>query len=70
MKSYSNDIPGVTWKEANFLFFCVKGFLIPVEYTDEDIRSMYDSYFKRLWGNNERMVYCQDEFDKIWDMKN
>ena len=70
MKSYSNIIPHVSWKEVNFLFFCVKGHLIPTEYTNEDIRSMYDSYFKRLWGNNERMIYCRDEFEELWGMKN
>jgi hypothetical protein len=52
------------------LFYCVKGHLIPTEYTTEDIKSMYDSYFKRLWCNNERMIYCRDDFEELWGMKN
>lgn len=63
--SYSKYLT-VDWKEANRMFFYVKGHLIPDEYTLEDVRSMYDSYFKRLWGNCEVADYCYDEFETLW----
>ena len=43
------------YKEACRLFWLTKGHLYNV--SDEKILSCHDSYFKRLWGNNERAVY-------------
>jgi|14BtaG_2_1085337.scaffolds.fasta_scaffold21991_2 hypothetical protein len=66
--SYSKYLT-IDWKEANRMFFYVKGHLIPDEYTLEDVQRMYDSYFKRLWGNNERAEYCCDEFEALWEKR-
>lgn len=27
---------------------------------------MYNSYFKRLWNNHERLVNCQPDFEDLW----
>ena len=52
-------------KEANRVFFAVKGGLIPKEYTYYDIKTMYASYIKRLWGNHE--AFSRDDlFEKAW----
>jgi hypothetical protein len=42
-------------KEANRLNWLVKGKLIDISESDATVEQLYDSYFKRLWGNNERM---------------
>ena len=52
-------------KEANRVFFAVKGSLIPKEYTTSDIEGMYESYVKRLWGNHEAFIY-DDKFEEAW----
>ena len=53
-------------KFANELHYAVKGFLIHPHYSDETVRQIKDSYLKRLWGNHERMVYCEEPFEKLW----
>tara|TARA_B100000780_G_C20959937_1_gene383127 strand:- start:239 stop:478 length:240 start_codon:yes stop_codon:yes gene_type:complete len=68
LNSYSNFIP-CDIKEANFMFWQVKGHLIPSEYSNEDVISMYDSYFKRLWGNNESRDNCRVDFEKAWEQE-
>jgi hypothetical protein len=40
-------------KEANRLFYIVKGFLIPEDWTEENIKSMVVSYTRRVWYNHE-----------------
>tara|TARA_R110001606_G_scaffold388374_1_gene553639 strand:- start:6 stop:260 length:255 start_codon:yes stop_codon:yes gene_type:complete len=55
-------------KEANRVFFAVKGSLIPDEYTTDDIEAMYYSYVKRLWGNHEASN-CDDRFEAEWYAK-
>ena len=40
-------------KEANRLFWLVKGHLIPISEPDDIVEGYYESYFKRLWNNNE-----------------
>jgi hypothetical protein len=52
-------------KEANRLFYSVKGSLIPDDYTPEDITEMYNSYFKRLWGNHEASTR-DEKFEELW----
>ena len=47
LNSYSMYM-NVSLKEAHFMHWCVKGHLIPDEWTDEYIVAMYDSYFKRI----------------------
>ena len=56
-----------TRKLANELHYAVKGFLINEWYDDEQVMSIYNSYFKRLWGNHERLVYSREGFEKAWN---
>ena len=56
-------------KEANRVFFAVKGSLIPDAYTSTDIEDMYKSYVKRLWGNHEAFIH-DDRFEEAWANKN
>ena len=53
-------------KRQNEIFYAVKGHLIPLTYSSKDIESMYNSYFKRLWNNHERLVNCQPDFEDLW----
>jgi len=55
----------VDFKEANRVFYAVKGSLIPDEYSQYDIDKMYESYTKRLWGNHEAFN-CDDKFEALW----
>lgn len=57
-------------KFANELHYAVKGHLINPNYSDEEIRKIKDSYLKRLWGNHERLVYCNEDFEKAWEERN
>jgi len=51
------------------MHWCVKGHLIPDEWPDQDIVKMYDSYFKRIWGNHEIQVYSKESFEEAWLLK-
>lgn len=53
----------VDFKEACRLFYLTKGHL---NTSDETIISCHDSYFKRLWGNNERAVYGMEGFEEAF----
>ena len=53
-------------KFCNMLHYAVKGFLINESYSDEDVKKIGDSYLKRLWGNNERLEYIMEPFEKEW----
>ena len=55
------------YKEACRLFWLTKGHLYNV--SDETILSCYNSYFKRLWGNNERAVYGMDGFEEAYQKR-
>lgn len=55
-------------KEANRLFWMVKGHLIPDSWSEQDIRSMHDSYFRRMWGNHEA-VFHEEGFEAAWAAK-
>ncbi len=55
-------------KEANRLFWIVKGHLIPDSWSVQTIRSMENSYFERLWGNHENTVH-EDGFEEAWSKK-
>lgn len=52
-------------KEANRYFWRVKGHLIPECWTEDQIMAIYDSYFKRLWGNNESYQH-EIGFEEAW----
>jgi len=43
-------------KEANRLFWLVKGHLIPISEPDHIVESYYESYFKRLWNNESQCL--------------
>lgn len=53
-------------KRVNKMFFAVKGHLFPIEYTTHEMRGVYNSYFKRLWGNHERFSNIEDSFEEVW----
>ena len=53
-------------KEANRLNWLVKGKLIDISESDATVEQLYDSYFKRLWGNNERMEYSSVGFEAAY----
>jgi len=57
-------------KFANELHYAVKGHLINPNYSDEEIKKIKNSYLKRLWGNHERLVYCNEDFEKAWEERN
>jgi hypothetical protein len=52
-------------KEANRLNWIIKGKLIDRSWSDEEVEKTYDSYFKRLWGNNESYIH-ETGFEKAW----
>ena len=47
-------------KEANRMFWLVKGHLIPRSETDETVEGYYESNFKRLWNNESQ---CLDNYE-------
>jgi hypothetical protein len=53
-------------KEANRLYWMVKGHLIPESWSEKDIKKTYDSYMTRLWGNCERAEYSTLSFEAAW----
>ena len=53
-------------KEANRLNWLVKGKLIDISESDATVEQLYDSYFKRLWGNNERAGYGAVGFEAAY----
>ena len=53
-------------KEANRLFWMVKGHLIPKTEPDDIVEGYYESYFKRLWNNTERTEYALDGFEELF----
>lgn len=54
------------YKFANELHYAVKGHLIHKHYDEKTVKGISDSYLKRLWGNNERLEYTTEGFDKLW----
>ena len=52
-------------KEANRLNWLIKGKLIDRSWSDQEVERTYDSYFKRLWGNNEMYIHEQG-FDQAY----
>lgn len=61
-KNLNSDI-----KYANEIHYAVKGHLIPNTWKQQTIDNMVDQYTKRLWGNCERMVYCREKFEQLWN---
>lgn len=52
-------------KEANRYYWMVKGQLIPECWSLEEIEKIYDSYFRRIWGNHEACVH-EVGFEAAW----
>jgi len=50
------------------MFWIVKGHLIPDSWSDEEILKIYDSYFRRMWGNHENCVH-EEGFEPAWQEK-
>jgi len=44
-------------KEANRFNWMIKGKLIDQTWSDDAVEKTYNSYFKRLWGNNENYIH-------------
>jgi hypothetical protein len=58
------------FKFANELHWQVKGHLIPSAWAQDhdQVRSMMNSYFKRLWGNHEAVIHLEG-FEQAWNDK-
>ena len=55
-------------KEANRTNRIIKGKLIDKSWSDEEVEKTYDSYFKRVWGNNE--IYQHElGFQQAWKQR-
>jgi len=52
-------------KQANRLFWMVKGRLVPNSWSDETIQDMVRDYTKRLWYNEEAYIY-EEGFEEAW----
>ena len=55
-------------REANRMYWMVKGMLIPECWSDKDIKGIYESYINRLWGNHENCVH-EDGFEQAWNTR-
>ncbi len=55
-------------KEANRLFWMVKGHLIPDNWSDGEIRAILEGYTVRVWGNHENHVH-ESGFEAAWNRK-
>ena len=55
-------------KEANRLNWMIKGKLIDVSWSDIEVEKTYDSYFKRLWGNNESYIH-EAGFEEAYEIR-
>lgn len=56
-------------KEANRFNWMIKGHLLHPNTSDEETEKTYNSYLKRLWGNNERAVYALVGFEAAWKQR-
>jgi hypothetical protein len=57
-------------KEANRLNWMIKGQLMDKSESDTTIERIYDSYFKRLWNNNENYIHeegFEEAYQKVLD---
>ena len=52
-------------KEANRYYWIIKGMLIPESWSDDEIMKVYDSYFKRIWGDHEAVIH-EVGFEAAW----
>ena len=52
-------------KEANRFNWMIKGQLINRKESDSTVEHIYESYFKRLWNNNENYIH-ESGFETAW----
>lgn len=52
-------------KEANRMNWIIKGKLIDKSWSDKDVEKTYNSYFTRLWNNNENYLH-ETGFEAAW----
>jgi len=52
-------------REANRFNWIIKGKLIDPSWSDNSVEKTYNSYFKRLWGNNESYLH-EEGFDRAY----
>ena len=62
----SKDMTSEEIKEANRFMWAVKGMLIPLGYSRDDVNATFKSYFKRLWCNCHD--YQLEGFDEAWEL--
>lgn len=55
-------------KEANRYYWIVKGQLIPVSWSLDQIEKIYYSYMERIWGNHENVVH-ETGFEEAWNKR-
>jgi len=55
-------------KEANRFNWMIKGKLIDRSWSDAEIEKTYDSYFNRLWNNNENYIH-EVGFEQAWKQR-
>jgi len=55
-------------KEANRFNWIIRGQLIDKSESDTTIEKLYDSYFKRIWGNHENVVH-EDGFEEAYTVR-
>jgi hypothetical protein len=56
-------------KEANRLYWIVKGQLIPTTWDEESIRSVLRDYSRRIWHNHEATSVHEIGFEEAWSQR-
>lgn len=54
-------------KEANRFMWLIKGTLIPLGYSRDNVNSIFKSYFKRIWYNEESYIH-EEGFEEAWKL--
>ena len=57
-------------KEANRLYWIVKGMLIPQTWDEKSIASILRSYTEREWHNHEATSVHEEGFAQAWKDRN
>jgi len=55
-------------KEANRYYWIIKGHLIPETWSDTDVITILNTYFRRIWGNHEACVH-EYGFEDAWQAR-
>ena len=54
------------YKEANRLYWIVKGMLIPMSWDEKSIVDTKNSYTARMWHNHEATSVHEEGFEEAW----